>query len=507
MSHPHEILSSRFVGDCHRELIFISIEMPGTLHFVAQNLQVRFTFGVLANSPGVMGTVGTFIRLSTFALLLLAATAVSVQSDDAPITLGPSCVTADCHGDLAPGANIHGPLNVGNCEICHETIDERHEFRLARSGPDLCGLCHVLTLNNIVHTPVRDGDCTGCHDPHRSDVQPFLKESPTSGLCMQCHDEGSVMDHEVLHGPVASGLCVLCHEAHSSANLHLVRSGGEDLCLTCHGDEFEAIFNMRHTHPPLNDGTCLNCHDPHGGDTHSLTHVPPPELCNTCHTEIETLIETSTNVHAPVMEGRACSECHSAHASSLDHLLTQTEIDLCLECHDREIETESGEVIPDVQAIIGMSTYLHGPVREGSCSPCHQPHASDTFGLLVYEYPPEFYAPYESDRYALCFQCHSESSFIDAETDTLTNFRDDESNLHYVHVSRETRGRSCRACHEVHASNQPFHMSESVPYGGWDMPINYEQLSDGGRCSPGCHSPQEYHRTPAEITPSNPTAE
>ena len=79
--------------------------------------------------------------------------------------------------------------------------------------------------------------------------------------------------------------------------------------------------------------------------------------------------------------------------------------------------------------------------------------------------------------------------------DRQDGFRDGDLNLHWVHVNRE-KGRTCRACHEVHASSNPFHIRDSVPFGRdkWELPINYEINDTGGSCAPGCHSAQIYSR-------------
>ena len=94
---------------------------------------------------------------------------------------------------------------------------------------------------------------------------------------------------------------------------------------------------------------------------------------------------------------------------------------------------------------------------------------------------------------SLCFQCHESTLVLEERTTTLTNFRDGDRNLHYLHVNSE-KGRSCRACHEVHASNLPFHMRVSVPYGesDWLLPINFAKTETGGTCTPGCHQTAAY---------------
>jgi predicted CXXCH cytochrome family protein len=65
-----------------------------------------------------------------------------------------------------------------------------------------------------------------------------------------------------------------------------------------------------------------------------------------------------------------------------------------------------------------------------------------------------------------------------------------------VHVNQR-KGRTCRACHEVHASKRPFHIRDALPFGdaGWMLKINYKQTTDGGTCSPGCHETRTYDRS------------
>ncbi|NUP90117.1 MAG: cytochrome c3 family protein [Candidatus Sumerlaeia bacterium] len=429
------------------------------------------------------------------ALPLLGVGLAAAQ--DAPagaIALGASCVTADCHPALAPGPDLHGPLNTGNCTVCHEAIDGRHEFRLARSGPALCGMCHELALSDVVHAPVVEGDCTSCHDPHRSPHEALLVQSPDEGLCLPCHGQDGLMSQPFLHGPARAGMCVVCHESHSSSNQHLVRQDGAELCAFCHGEDIARFEQSRHLHDPLRGGACLGCHDPHGGASASLTLVPAPGLCFTCHGDLEERVARSAVVHSPVSAEAACSSCHDAHGSPMPALLREGELALCTGCHLEETHTARGEVISAVGALIRDSAFPHGPVREGNCTSCHDAHAGDKARLLVSDYPPEFYAPYDARRYALCFQCHSGEAFETERTATLTNFRRGDVNLHFIHVTKDERGRTCRACHEVHASNRPFHMSETVPYGGWRMPIHFEALPGGGRCSPGCHQPETYDR-------------
>jgi hypothetical protein len=95
---------------------------------------------------------------------------------------------------------------------------------------------------------------------------------------------------------------------------------------------------------------------------------------------------------------------------------------------------------------------------------------------------------------ALCFQCHATELVTEERTTTRTGFRDGDRNLHHLHVNRD-KGRSCRACHEVHATNVPFHMRESVPFGQWELPVPYERRPGGGACGASCHRAEDYDRT------------
>jgi len=60
--------------------------------------------------------------------------------------------------------------------------------------------------------------------------------------------------------------------------------------------------------------------------------------------------------------------------------------------------------------------------------------------------------PADIKKYDLCFQCHEKELVLSEKTASLTNFRDGDENLHFIHVNRESKGRSCKSCHNVHGS-------------------------------------------------------
>jgi len=165
-------------------------------------------------------------------------------------------------------------------------------------------------------------------------------------------------------------------------------------------------------------------------------------------------------------------------------LLNQEPKLLCARCHQ------------DVGDRLAELPNLHGPVRDGDCGGCHDIHGGKYPSILVDYFPPRFYNPYQEGLYALCFECHNADIARDAETTTLTEFRDGSRNLHYLHINRR-KGRSCKACHAVHASDQAKHIRREVPNGNlYEYPIFYQKTADGGSCQVGCHKPYRYSRKP-----------
>jgi predicted CXXCH cytochrome family protein len=152
--------------------------------------------------------------------------------------------------------------------------------------------------------------------------------------------------------------------------------------------------------------------------------------------------------------------------------------------------------------------FLHGPVRSGNCTACHDAHGSGHAALLRRDFPKAFYASFDLENYALCFDCHDKALVLTEKTTALTEFRDGARNLHYLHVNRAEKGRTCTACHDIHGSDQPKHMAAAVPFEGspWALPIQFEKTAGGGRCAPGCHAPKSYQRDQPGVPATAPAA-
>ncbi len=436
-----------------------------------------------------------------YAVIVSAAVAVCTQVIVAAGTKdGASpqntCVTGTCHAAMGREKFVHQPVSEGDCTICH-TPTGKHTFAPITDPSKLCEQCHEKkTGKKTVHQPVQQGQCTACHSPHQS---PYKYQLRAAGgkLCFTCHDK-SLINAAFSHGPAAAGSCDVCHAVHQSDNPKLLTVTGNDLCFTCHREMAAGVKTAKFVHTPVRD-SCVNCHSPHSGAfSYNLPADPRRDLCLTCHSDIEQTTKDATVPHKALASEQKCLTCHDPHFSNYPRQLRKQPMDLCLSCHDREYNNPSGK-IADMKTVLQASSDKHGPIREGDCTGCHNPHGSPNFRMLREPFPPVFYAPYSESNYKLCFMCHENSIANTEYTTTLTNFRNGNRNLHFVHVNKAVKGRTCRACHDPHGTNNPKHIRDGVPFGIWQLPIGYKKTSTGGSCQPGCHMKYGYDRERAVV--------
>ncbi len=416
-----------------------------------------------------------------------------------------SCVTTECHTKVMAGRVLHGPNAQKQCDACHVVADVgKHTYGLIVPKEELCEHCHTRSERAVIHKPVADNECDKCHDPHGSDHRLQLLGDPSGPLCFPCHKPEEYGGIRHVDGRVEIvGACDVCHESHSSWKPRLLPKEVQQLCMECHGELRSRLELIGRSHTPVMEGRCLDCHDAHTMEHPGQLREEPPGLCYLCHEHdnIRKLVETSPFVHGALTTKESCSGCHVGHGSVLPDLLTEQEKPLCLSCHNEPLRTEDGRVLTDLVSQLKENPRHHGPIREGLCSPCHESHASTRRALLTKDYPESFYAGFTVEGYALCFECHIEALAVEEKGIGVTEFRDKERNLHFIHVNKESRGRTCRACHEVHASANPFHMRDAAPFGpyGWEIEVNHTRLTGGGSCSPGCHEARVYDRGEGEM--------
>lgn len=406
---------------------------------------------------------------------------------------GASCATPECHASLVRAPQVHLPVSVGACDSCHQEDQGGHRYPLKRGVDETCGFCHSVTGSQSHQHKALDQGCLSCHKAHSSTAKFLLKADNVERVCATCHD---VPLKRFTHAPVASGDCSGCHLPHQADNKNLLRRGeGPQHCMMCHDDVRQSLLIATKVHEPVQKD-CLACHTPHSSDHEHELKKPMGELCLDCHKEVKEKLDKAPLVHGAMVMDKQCGNCHTAHASNQPVLLRQRADKVCMTCHDKPMKANDGRMVKSMTPQLRESKFLHGPIAAGECSACHDSHGGEHANLLRKPFPDTFYTRFDLKQYELCFTCHESALVTARETGDLTNFRNGETNLHYMHVHRDDKGRTCRTCHSIHGSNLPNHIATEVPFEGsnWAMPIRFEKQAAGGTCTPGCHGPAAYDR-------------
>ncbi|NOX37613.1 MAG: hypothetical protein GXO78_08760 [Calditrichaeota bacterium] len=447
----------------------------------------------MKNKPAFAQTVLFAIGLG----VMLLGSPLFSQEPAQEVTIDPEdCGNAQCHASILERRYVHDALE-DDCTTCHESNGNPHptaegpEYSLSEDPPDLCYSCHdENNTRSVVHSPVEDGDCLTCHDPHGSPNKFFLAYASIDSLCQDCHDL-DFQELPVLHGPVKAGECTSCHNPHESDTQALLQEPKPGLCFSCHS-EVEEQAGMATLHPPFEED-CQDCHEPHGSTFPSLLVEKVPTLCYDCHDDVQETAKTSPVKHSPVFDKKSCLNCHSPHSSNVETLLTNSQKNLCFECHNQKIKVD-GRTIANIQKVVEQSNYLHEPLESDGCVVCHQPHGAPYAALLESTFPRKNYAEPRVENYELCFGCHDSEMMLAPIVDSdITDFRDGRRNLHYLHINQK-KGRTCRNCHNVHGAERPRLIPAHVPFGKWEMPIKFQFKKNGGTCQPGCHEALTYER-------------
>lgn len=106
----------------------------------------------------------------------------------------------------------------------------------------------------ILHKPYADGQCNSCHTSG-------INTTNDAALCFSCHEDFTKKLNYV-HGP-ATGYCTGCHNPHKSNLAKLIKIPGQELCLNCH--EIKSLAQTE-THAEIGTANCTECHNPHGGN-------------------------------------------------------------------------------------------------------------------------------------------------------------------------------------------------------------------------------------------------
>jgi predicted CXXCH cytochrome family protein len=314
------------------------------------------------------------------------------------------------------------------------------ELKLKRGArAELCVECHdgfeEKMKRRYLHTPLSEGDCTGCHDPHASNSE-MLLAAESGALCYQCHEEMERPDSRSVHEVFAEGKCAQCHDPHSSDNKNILISSGSALCFECHEELGDRLESNEFAHEPVEED-CLECHTPHFSEKNPrLLLDAQPSLCIECHEVDKPFRKQHDNY--PVQNSR-CSLCHNPHGSSTEALLFDN---------------------------------VHDPVAEGECDECHRKASSkDPLSL-------------KDSGYEICEGCHYEEiadMFIQPRVHWALLDKDGCINCHAPHGSANEsmlKGSMISVCAECHADTVARQKRAATPH---------EPVAEG-ECTE-CHSP------------------
>lgn len=320
----------------------------------------------------------------------------------------------------------------------------------------LCLSCHTAFSSKMkakhIHTPLVEGECSGCHNPHASN-HGMLMDGDADSICYKCHDNVVPPQATSAHQVVAEGKCVACHDPHSSANPANLVKGGSELCFDCHKELGEKIATNKYGHSPVKKD-CLRCHAPHASaDNARLLTAEEPALCLECH-KVDSKGFKKRHMNYPVEQGR-CTSCHDPHGSNssailADYVHEPIKKEMCNQCHNEPNSAQPFAVKKTGFELCQGCHYemvnesfsknrLHWPLADKTgCINCHSPHASPQAGLL------------RAPMAKVCGSCHE---------DTMA--RQDRSQTKHQPISDG----NCTVCHSPHASDNLFLQTEATTIG------------------------------------------
>jgi len=365
------------------------------------------------------------VSLAIVGSLFIAAPAYSKDAFKLkPGAEGKTCL--ECHEAVKQAARnrfVHPLIKKGDCTGCHDPHTSAHKNLLTADSTKLCQGCHTKVLPENVrsaHQLVVGGKCTTCHSPHGSDNK-FILTKSGSELCFDCHQNirGELSKVRFKHGSLDKGKgCLNCHNPHASAEAeNLLQTEVPALCKKCH-ETNKLTFKTTHMNYPVAAADCNSCHNPHGSNNRGMvydvahagvtkrectqchkqptspdalkTKKPITQLCRECHRDMVNQTFDKDRVHWPLLDKVGCVNCHDPHATKEKNLLKGPEVKVCGQCHADTVELQKWSISNP------KNEKLCEPVKQGDCTVCHSPHASDNV-LLIRE---------KDITFELCGRCH-----------------------------------------------------------------------------------------------------
>lgn len=142
------------------------------------------------------------------------------------------------------------------------------------------------------------------------------------------------------HTEKGEQLCKTCHKMIQNAAQQIVPENSEDsACYQCHKN----LINRAKGHAPSVNWMCTECHTGEAGEYgdnsigKSKYTAPDPimERCFSCHDNIKQAWFARKSEHGPVRDGR-CNRCHNPHSSDELFFTRKPIWDLCTTCHSEK---------------------------------------------------------------------------------------------------------------------------------------------------------------------------
>src|SRR3974390_2903539 len=252
-------------------------------------------------------------------------------------------------------------------------------------------------------------------------------------VCLTCHASQAAAFEKTVMGRIGKTKKGMfeCQNCHGPGSAHVKAGGGRGvggilsfgetdprstkeknaICLACH-EKGDRTYWDGSTHQ-TRGLACTSCHTimKEVSRKHQLRTAFEPDTCFQCHKDRRAQMFRSS--HMPLREGKiVCSDCHNPHGSQTAGLLRADSInDNCYKCHAEKR---------------GPFLFEHTPVRE-NCVNCHDPHGS------VNEYSLKISRP------RLCTECHGFGHGTNSGPLVV-----------------QAISRACQNCHtEVHGTNSP----------------------------------------------------
>lgn len=205
------------------------------------------------------------------------------------------------------------------------------------------------------------------------------------------------------HNDKDEQFCKGCHKLVDMTAAQKIPENPEDS--SCHQCHKQLVVRAK-GHAPTINWMCTQCHSGKTGEYNAelagkskfVAPDPIKDNCFQCHENIEKIWFSKKSEHGPVRDGR-CNRCHNPHSSDHEFFMRKPIWDLCTTCH---AEKATGAHV--ISSFVRNNTHpTKGkpdparPGRELVCSGCHDPHGSEGIFLLRSKGKTAF---------SVCVRCH-----------------------------------------------------------------------------------------------------